>query len=139
MIDQLSGIIAQNGGICMNQLNQYLNQMKTLSFQQLLFSFIDRSGKSDSDIYNYVGIDRRLFSKVRCNENYNLSKENVLRLCVSLRLNLEDTSKLLSSAGYSLSTNNDFDLVIRYCIDHNIYDIDEINGYLFDLTKTVLC
>ena len=139
MIDQLSGIIAQNGGICMNQLNQYLNQMKTLSFQQLLFSFIDRSGKSDSDIYNYVGIDRRLFSKVRCNENYNLSKENVLRLCVSLRLNLEDTSKLLSSAGYSLSTNNDFDLVIRYCIDHNIYDIDEINDYLYDLTKTVLC
>ena len=108
----------------MNQLSQYLNQMKTLSFQQLLFSFIDRSGRSDSDIYNYVGIDRRLFSKVRCNENYNLSKENVLRLCVSLRLNLEDTSKLLSSAGYSLSTNNDFDLVIRYCIDHNIYDID---------------
>ena len=123
MIDQLLGIIAQNGGICMNQLSQYLNQMKTLSFQQLLFSFIDR----------------RLFSKVRCNENYNLSKENILRLCVSLRLNLEDTSKLLSSAGYSLSTNNDFDLVIRYCIDHNIYDIDEINGYLFDLTKTVLC
>ncbi len=120
-------------------LDKYLNQFKTTSFQKLLFSFIDRSGEKDSDVYNRAGIDRRLFSKIRCNEHYNLCRENILKLCISLKLNLSDSTKLLESAGYSLSTTDDFDLVLRYCITNNIYDIDTINEYLFDYTKTVLC
>lgn len=113
-------------------LNKFLSQNKTKSFRELLFSFIDRSGLKDSDVYRKAGIDRRLFSKVRCNENYVLCKENILKLCVSLGLNLDDTSKLLESAGYSLSTTNNYDLILRYCIINKIYDIDTVWGYLFD-------
>ncbi len=113
-------------------LNKFLSQNKTKSFRELLFSFIDRSGLKDSDVYRKAGIDRRLFSKVRCNENYVLCKENILKLCVSLRLNLDDTSKLLESAGYSLSTTNNYDLILRYCIMNKIYDMDTVWGYLFD-------
>lgn len=113
-------------------LNKFLSQNKTKSFRELLFSFIDRSGLKDSDVYRKAGIDRRLFSKVRCNENYVLCKENILKLCVSLRLNLDDTSKLLESAGYSLSTTNNYDLILRYCIINKIYDMDTVWGYLFD-------
>ena len=113
-------------------LNKFLSQNKTKSFRELLFSFIDRSGLKDSDVYRKAGIDRRLFSKVRCNENYVLCKENILKLCVSLRLNLDDTSKLLESAGYSLSTTNNYDLILRYCIINKIYDMDTVWGYLLD-------
>ena len=113
-------------------LNKFLSQNKTKSFRELLFSFIDRSGLKDSDVYRKAGIYRRLFSKVRCNENYVLCKENILKLCVSLRLNLDDTSKLLESAGYSLSTTNNYDLILRYCIINKIYDIDTVWGYLLD-------
>ena len=113
-------------------LNKFLSQNKTKSFRELLFSFIDRSGLKDSDVYRKAGIDRRLFSKVRCNENYVLCKENILKLCVSLGLNLDDTSKLLESAGYSLSTTNNYDLILRYCIINKIYDTDTVWGYLFD-------
>ena len=48
-------------------LNKFLSQNKTKSFRELLFSFIDRSGLKDSDVYRKAGIYRRLFSKVRCN------------------------------------------------------------------------
>lgn len=113
-------------------LNKFLSQNKTKSFRELLFSYIDRSGLKDSDVYRKAGIDRRLFSKVRCNENYVLCKENILKLCMTLRLNLSDTSKLLESAGYSLSTTNNYDLILRYCIVNKIYDIDTVWGYLFD-------
>ena len=113
-------------------LNKFLSQNKTKSFRELLFSFIDRSGLKDSDVYRKAGIDRRLFSKVRCNDNYVLCKENILKLCMTLRLNLSDTSKLLESAGYSLSTTNNYDLILRYCIVNKIYDIDTVWGYLFD-------
>lgn len=113
-------------------LNKFLSQNKTKSFRELLFSYIDRSGLKDSDVYRKAGIDRRLFSKVRCNDNYVLCKENILKLCMTLRLNLSDTSKLLESAGYSLSTTNNYDLILRYCIVNKIYDIDTVWGYLFD-------
>ena len=114
------------------KINKYLSQNKTESFQDMLFSYIDKRDLKDSDVYKRAGIDRRLFSKVRCNSNYILRKENILRLCVSLRLNLEDTSKLLESAGYYLSTTNDYDLILRYCIINKIYDIDTIERYLFE-------
>lgn len=114
------------------KINKYLSQNKTMSFKDLLFSYIDRSGLKDSEVYSSAGIDRRLFSKIRCNSNYVLCKENILKLCISLKLNLEDTSKLLESAGYYLSTTNNYDLILRYCIINKIYDIDTISGYLFD-------
>lgn len=122
----------------MNQLVNYLNQTKTESFKTLLFKFIDDSGMKDSDVYNDAEIDRRVFSKVRCKHDYNLSRMNILKLSISLKLNLSDTLRLLNSAGYSLSTTDDFDLVLRYCIDNKIFDKSLINEYLYDVTSSVL-
>ena len=49
-----------------------------------------------------------------------------------------ELDELLYSAGYTLSTNNNFDLVISFCIENNIYDIDIVNDYLYTFTNTVL-
>ena len=122
----------------MENIEKYLNQNKTMNFSSLLFNLIDEKGLSDSYVYNKANIDRRLFSKIRCNDNYVMNKHNIIKLCISLELNKEDTSKLLNSAGYTLATNNDFDLTISYCIENNIYDINIINNYLYALTNTVL-
>ncbi len=120
------------------QIVNYLNQSKTKEFVDLLFSFIDRTGQKDSDVYNRVGIDRRLFNKLK-KGNRVLCKENIMRLCVSLELDLEDSQKLLGSAGYTFSTTSDFDLILRYCISNKIYDLETINGLLYDYTDAVLC
>ena len=48
----------------------YLNHNKSMSFNELLFSYIDEMGVKDSEIYRKVDIDRKLFSKIRCNSNY---------------------------------------------------------------------
>lgn len=122
----------------MEKIKKYLNQNKTMNFNSLLFKYIDDFGLKDSEVYKKVNIDRRLFSKLRCNDNYNLNKENVIKLCISLELNKEETDKLLNSAGYSLSTNNNFDLIINFCIENNIYDINVINDYLYTFTNTAL-
>jgi len=121
-----------------NIITKYLNQNKTFSFSELLFSFIDKRGLTDSEVYKKVSIDRKLFSKIRCNENYIPRKENVIKLCLALSLNKEEFDKLLSSAGYSLATNNNFDLIISFCIENNIYDINIVNDYLYTYTNTIL-
>ncbi len=118
------------------ELKKYLDQTKTVSFKDLLYFFLERNGESNSTVYNRVDIDRRVFSKVFGYKPYNLGKSNILKLCLSLKLDLSDSSKLLNSAGYSLSTTSDFDLIIRYCISNKIYDFNTVNGLLYDYAKT---
>ena len=109
-----------------NKIKEYLNQNKSLTFNSLLFSYIYDGGYKDAEVYKRAGIDRKLFSKIRCNNNYIPKKNTVIKLCLSLSLDKNRFNNLLSSAGYSLSKNNNFDLVISYCIENNIYDINVI-------------
>lgn len=121
-----------------NRIMKYLNQNKSCSFSELLFSFIDKKGFTDSEVYRKVSIDRRLFSKIRCSENYIPKKDNIIKLSLALSLNKDEINKLLNSAGYSLSANNNVDLVISFCIENNIYDINVVNDYLYTFANTVL-
>jgi hypothetical protein len=115
----------------------YLSHNKQMSFNEIVFSFIDEKGFKDSEVYKKVDIDRKLFSKIRCNENYIPRKNVIIKLCLALELTKNEFNKLLNSAGYSLS-NNLFDLVISYCLENDIYDLNIINNYLYTYTNAVL-
>ena len=120
-----------------NDIKAYLNQNKSKNFSELLFSYIDEIGCKDSEIYKKVDIDRKLFSKIRCGD-YIPKRSTVIKLCLSLRLDKVKFNKLLNAAGYSLNNNTDFDLIISYCIENNVYDFNIINDYLYTFTNTVL-
>lgn len=112
------------------ELKDFINNNRMPSFNKVLFNFIDNKGLSDSAIYKKAGIDRRHFSKIRSNPDYRLSKNTAIALSLALELNKKDTDKLLSSAGYSLSNSDTFDLVIQFCVDKKIYDIYDVNQAL---------
>ena len=95
-----------------------------------MFSLIDKKGASDPDIYKKAGIDRRHFSKIRSNPDYRPVKNTVIALALALELNKKETDKFLSSAGYSLSDSDTFDLVIQFCVEKKIYDIHDVNQAL---------
>ena len=113
-----------------NAAEQYLEQNREKLFTEQLFAFIDRTGKQDSEIYKKALIDRRLFSKIRSNKNYIPAKKTVIALCLALELNRAEADTLLSSAGYSLSRADDYDLVIAFCIEKKIFDFFDINEAL---------
>ena len=106
------------------------NELDENKFQKLLFEYIDNKGLKDSDVYNKANIDRRLFSKIRSDENYHPSKETIIALASSLELSVEELEKLLESASYSLPKNNKFDLIIRFCFLEKIYNVIDINNLL---------
>jgi hypothetical protein len=120
-------------------IDDYLDKHKDENkFQKLLFKLIDDRNLKDSDVYNKVNIDRRLFSKIRSDEDYHPSKETVILLGASLELSEDELCSLLNSASYSLPKNNYFDLIIRFCFINHIYSIDDINDLLYEYKCNLL-
>lgn len=109
-----------------------------MTFQQSLLGMIDRKGLTDALVYRRANIDRRLFSKIRCNENYKPSKSTALALAIALELNLDETTDLLGRAGLALSPSSVSDLIVRYCIENGIYDIYEVNAILYEYDQQLL-
>ena len=114
-----------------SNLDDFINNIQdTNKFQKLLFNHIDSRGLKDSDVYNKVHIDRRLFSKIRSDSDYHPSKETVILLGLALELSEKELEELLNSASYSLPKNNVYDLIIRFCFIEKIYSLKEVNTLL---------
>lgn len=114
-----------------SNLDDYIESNKEDNmFQKLLFKYIDERNLKDSDVYNKVHIDRRLFSKIRSDSLYHPSKETIILLGFSLELREDEVDKLLKSAAYSLPKNNIYDLIIRFCFVEGIYNLVEVNELL---------
>ncbi|MDR7077191.1 hypothetical protein J2Y03_002214 [Neobacillus niacini] len=112
------------------EIEDFIKIKRQPTFNQTLFRFIDKKGTTDSDIYKRAGIDRRHFSKIRSNPDYKPKKNTVIALALALELTKKETDKLLSSAGYSLSDSDTFDLIIQFCLEKKIYDFYHINQAL---------
>ena len=116
-----------------SNINNYINDNKEEdTFQTKLFNYIDSKNLKDSDVYNKVNIDRRLFSKIRSNKDYHPSKETIILLGIALELTEEEIEDLLTSASYSLPMNTTYDLIIRFCFKEKIYNLNQINEFLYD-------
>ena len=111
---------------------------KEETFQEYLFRLIDKKGLDDVTVYKKANIDRKHFSKIKGDTNYNPSKRTAVAFALALDLNLDETRDLLLRAGIALSNSNAFDIIIRYCIEHHITDIMEINCILFKYEQPTL-
>ena len=119
------------------KLDDVLNHLDD-KFQKALFYFIDTKGLDEIEVYNKAHIDRRLFSKIRSNENFKPSKKTAICLCFGLELNLDEALGLLAKAGYTLSHSSRFDLIIEYFLKEEEYDLDMLNQVLYDYGEDIL-
>lgn len=111
---------------------------KEESFSEMLLRMIDEKGLKDSDVYKRANIDRRLFSKIRGDEDYVPSKKTAISFCLALQLDIDEAKKLLATAGYALSASSRFDLIIMYLIETEEYNVHFANIVLDDYGEGTL-
>ena len=108
------------------------------TFQQRLFELIDESGMDDVSVYKKANIDRKVFSRIRCKEDYRPTKRTAVAFAIALRLDMPTMLDLLSRAEIAFSPSSKFDLIITYFVSNGVYDIFEINAALFQYGQPIL-
>lgn len=102
-------------------------------FYKELIHFIDREQKTDSQVYNAIGMNRSLWYHLRDNKNARTSKRNVIKMAIVLRLDYWEMYYLINLSGYSLLPgDDDMDRIVAFCIRRKIYDQKQVDELLWE-------
>lgn len=127
-------------------LNEYIlihqnkSEEKKIDFVTYLYKLMDKyKFDKPQDLYNKANITKQSWSAIvsgKCNP----SLQTCIKIVFAMRLTNHECKYLLKKAGYTLPSSNKYALIIRYCIDNNIYDIYQLNDYLeeYGYTKSLI-
>ena len=121
--------------IDMNELEKYIkehkvNKEKSQDFISYLYELMNKYGfDKNSDLYNKANITRQNWSSIISGKS-TPSINTTIKIVIALKLNNHECKYLLKKAGYTLSSSSNYSLIIRYCIENNIYDLNTVNKYL---------
>lgn len=108
-------------------------------FADTLFEYIDKKGLTDVECYKRSNVDKKTFSKIKCNKDYRPGKITVVSFAIGLRLNKKETDRLLNTVGMSLSKSNKFDVIIDYFVTTGNYtDVFDVNEVLYKFDQSTL-
>ena len=108
------------------------------TFSEYLLYLIESKGMTNAEVYKRALVDKKLFAKIKNDPDYHPTKMTAMCLCIGARLNLDETTDLLSRAGYALSPCSKTDIIFRYFIEHGIYDMIELDIQLEEYGEQTL-
>ena len=123
-----------------NNSTNYIHTIEYSStFPMVLQKLIDKKGfKKYKEIYDKISMKQDTFSSILRGKYPVVKKENVLRLCVGLKLSVDEAEELMESAGYLFSKSIMTDVVVKAFLVHQCYDTFAIDDELCENNVPVL-
>ena len=99
------------------------------SFVSRLIFYINEKNMTHPQVYNAAGMTPDCFSKILSGKTKTPKKESIVALALALKLNYEEATDLLSSAGQILCGFKQ-DVIFEFCFKTGPYTVDEVNEAL---------
>jgi len=108
------------------------------SFALSLDKLRKEKGLSPAELYKAAWIDKRLYSKIMVTANYRPAKNTAISFGLALKLKPDEFASFIQNAGFALSDSSIFDLVIRFCVEREIFDLHDVNALLLQEDQKTL-
>ena len=108
------------------------------TFAHSLEKLREAKGLSPAELYKAAWIDKRLYSKMMTTANYRPAKNTAISFGLALRLKPDEFNDFLQNAGFALSESSIFDLVIRFCVEREIFSLHDVNALLLQADQKTL-
>ena len=103
-----------------------------LNFQNTLMQLIADRKLDNVTVYKKACIDKKFFSKIISNKDYVPKKHTVMALGLALELPLDEYEAFLASAGYAFMPSSKFDMIVKFCVINQIYNLINVDVILDD-------
>ena len=103
-----------------------------LNFQNTLMQLIADRKLDNVTVYKKACIDKKFFSKIISNKDYVPKKHTVMALGLALELPLDEYEVFLASAGYAFMPSSKFDMIVKFCVMNQIYNLINVDVILDD-------
>lgn len=109
----------------------YENHGNPQTFSEIVLAYLKTSEVDENLICEKCGFEKSFISKLKNDKNYHPSKGEAVLLSMAFKLNFEETKALLKSAEHALTNSTKEDLIIRYFIENQEYNVGHLN-YVLD-------
>jgi len=100
------------------------------TYSEIILMYLKDNVRDSKNISEKYSLGENYFNKLKENDNYVPSKGEALTLCFALKLNFEETKAVLKAANYALTNSEKSDLIIRFFIQNNNYNLSDLNYVL---------
>lgn len=99
------------------------------SFFNYLADLISQKGFTEPDFYNYIGMSRQTFAKIRKNDT--ISRNHILLMAVALELDYKQAVDFLGKAGFIFQPYDNREAFISYVMRNKKYTLESMEEMLF--------
>jgi len=102
-----------------------------LSFPARLLTLVkEKCGGNAAMAYKRAGVRRNTYSRLVSSDYESANKRTVMQFCIGLQLSRPEADLLMKAAGFAFSDTIPVDCAFVYCIEHCIWNLDDINEIL---------
>lgn len=97
-------------------------------FANWFFALMAQKNLSEAEISAKSGIDAEFFSRLRSDRKYIPAERTVWALVIAMGLNLDEANSLMHRLKYYLGAKVPEEVLLAFCLDNQIYDLNSVNG-----------